>query len=128
MKSIKKIGVITLALATLIPNLTFAAKKDYGSAKNVILMIPDGMSIESVTTARWMSEDFELVFDFMVTGLVKTNNSNTPIADSAPAGTVMATGVKTQSPYIATRPEKGGMPGTEEFDQNKKNYPLATVL
>ncbi len=128
MKNIKRIGAIAMAMATLLPNFAFAAKKDYGSAKNVILMIPDGMNVESVTTARWMTDDFELAFDFMATGLVKTNNSNTPIADSAPAGTAMATGVKTQSPYIATRPEKGGMPGSEEFDENKKNYPLATVL
>ncbi|MDO5041105.1 MAG: alkaline phosphatase [Peptoniphilus sp.] len=128
MRNIKKIGAIALAVATLLPNFAFAAKKDYGTAKNVILMIPDGMNVESVTTARWLSNDFELAFDFMATGLVKTNNSNTPIADSAPAGTAMATGVKTQSPYIATRPEKGGMPGAEDFDENKKNYPLATVL
>lgn len=127
MKKFRKILIFALAIATILPGAVFA-EEDYGTAKNVILMIPDGMSVEAATTGRWLMDDYKLSFDFMATGLVRTNNSNTPIADSAPAGTAMSTGVKTESPYIATRPEEGGMPGAEDFDPNKKDFPLATVL
>lgn len=127
MKNLKKVLAFTLAIIMLVPGFAFA-ETNYGNAKNVIMMIPDGMSVEAATTGRWMKDDFKLSFDFMATGLVRTNNANTPIADSAPAATAMATGVKTESPYISTRPTKGGMPGAESFDEKRGDYPLATVL
>lgn len=118
-----------LLLALLIlPVNSFAAGNDYGQAKNVILMIPDGMSVEAVTMTRWMTEDGEFVFDSWATGLVKTHNANTPIADSAPAGTAMATGIKSQSPYVGTYPSKGGIFGAEGFEESKKMMPIATLL
>lgn len=117
------------ALAAVVLSLGLAFAQNYGKAKNVILMIPDGMSVESLTMARWMEDDFSFVLDQMATGLVRTNNSNTPIADSAPAATAMATGIKSQSPYIATYPGvQGNMPGALPFDPAKANMPLATVL
>lgn len=133
MKKTKAVIGLALSVAMISTSISpaFAEEKkvDYGSAKNIILMIPDGMNIESSTTARWMTEDFTLHMDDMATGLIRTNNSNTPIADSAPAGTAMSTGVKTQSPYIATYPgSEGKMPGAEKYDEKKKNMPLATVL
>lgn len=57
MKRLKKILAATLVVATLVPSFVFADKKDYGSAKNGIMMIPDGMSVETLTTARWMTKD-----------------------------------------------------------------------
>lgn len=123
----KKRMLVNLALALFSMTMLFA--KDYGKAKNVIVMIPDGMSIESLTMARWMEDDFSFTLDSMNTGLVRTNNSNTPIADSAPAATAMATGMKTQSPYIATYPNVAGtMPHALPFEKAKANMPLASVL
>lgn len=123
----KKRFSVSFLLIAFSVSMIFA--QNYGKAKNVIMMIPDGMSIESQTMARWMEDDYEFVMDGMVTGLVRTNNSNTPIADSAPAATAMATGVKTQSPYIATYSEvSGNMPGALPFDSAKANMPLATIL
>ena len=104
------------------------AVKDYGKAKNVIVMIPDGMSIEAATLARWVDEDHQLEMDELVTGLVRTNNANTPIADSAPAGTAMATGNKSQSPYVGVYPSQGGMPGAENFDENRSGSPIANHI
>lgn len=127
MKNFKKIMAIMLAIIVLVPGLVLAQPEDFGTAKNVIVMIPDGMNVESVTTTRWMTEGYEFTFDSMATGLVKTHNANTPIADSAPAGTSMATGYKTQSPYIGTYPSEGGMPGFE-FDPSKAMMPIANVL
>lgn len=48
MNKLKKALSISLALVTLAPSLVFAQEKDFGSAKNVIVMIPDGMSVEDV--------------------------------------------------------------------------------
>lgn len=127
MKNFKRVLAIMLAIIVLVPGFVLADSTDYGTAKNVIVMIPDGMNIESVTTARWMTEGYEFVFDSMATGLVKTHNANTPIADSAPAGTSMATGQKSQSPYIGTYPSEGGMPGAN-FDPEKAIMPIANVL
>jgi len=128
MKFIKKLFTTTLAIFTLLPSIAFAEKPDYGSAKNIIIMIPDGMNVESLTTARWMTDDYALTLDSMATGLVRTNNANTPIADSAPAGTSMATGIKTESPYIGTYPSSAGMPGAETFEEDRSNMPIANVL
>lgn len=128
MKGFKKFLATALAVATLAPSFVFAEAKDYGSAKNVIMMIPDGMSIEAYTTARWMTKDKTFVMDEMSTGMVRTNNANTPIADSAPAGTAMATGIKSESPFVGVYPSKAGMPGAEPFDENKSKMPLASVL
>lgn len=127
MKNLKKILCLSLALILLLPSLGLAASNDYGKAKNVILLMPDGMSIEAATSARWMTDSFSFSFDDMATGLVRTNNSNTPIADSAPAGTAMATGYKTESPFIGTYPTKASMPGAKDFDPAKSMMPLANV-
>lgn len=128
MKKFKKIITLALTITTLLPAVSFAKEDNYGKAKNVILMIPDGMSIESLTTARWMTDNYKFTMDDIVTGLVKTNNSNTPIADSAPAATAMATGLKTESPFVGMYPSKSGMPGAENFDESKSMMPIANVL
>ena len=128
MNKLKKALSISLALVTLAPSLVFAQEKDYGSAKNVIVMIPDGMSVEALTTARWMTKDKKFVMDDMATGLVRTNNANTPMADSAPAATAMATGIKSESPFVGCYPSKGGMPGFSNFDKERAKQPIANVL
>lgn len=124
----KKLVSILLASALIFPFGTFAAEKDYGKAKNVIVMIPDGMSIEASSMSRWMTDDFKLNLDELVTGLVRTNNANTPIADSAPAGTAMATGVKSQSPFVGCYPAEAGMPGAEPFEPERAKMPIANVM
>ena len=127
-KKFKKFISLSLAGLMLIPSIAFAKEKDYGSAKNIIMMIPDGTSVETVTAARWIDEDNHLTMDEMLTGLVKIHNSNTPIADSAPAGTAMSTGIKTETPYIASYPSKSGLPNSVELDKEKINMPIATIL
>lgn len=133
MNYFKNILATSLAALTLLPSATFAAPKNsnndtFGSAKNVIVMIPDGMSVEALTTARWMTDDYSFTFDSWATGLVRTNNASTPIADSAPAGTSMATGIKTESPFVGTYPTKATMPGAEPFDESMSKSPIANVL
>jgi len=79
-------------------------------AKNVILMIGDGMGISTITaariydgqnpgdgTARRSGEENSLSFERLPhTALVKTYNSNAQVPDSAGTASAMNTGVKTR--------------------------------
>lgn len=95
--------------------------------KNVIVLIADGMSIDGVTLTRWynaydqasgkIDTSKNLSIDQMASGLVRTywqaNGVVGAITDSAPAGTALATGVKTMDKFIGVSEEK---------------KPLATIL
>ena len=79
-------------------------------AKNVILLVGDGMGITTITAARIFDgqhpidgrapgpgEDNSLAWDRMTnTALVKTYNSNAQVADSAGTASAFNTGVKTR--------------------------------
>jgi len=70
------------------------------TVKNVIMLIPDGMSVGASTLARYMLDekgDIPLAIDEYVTAMVKTRWANGPITDSAPAGTALSTGNKSIS-------------------------------
>ena len=99
-------------------------------AKNVILMVGDGMGVSTLTAARIFDgqrpidgrtpgpgEENNLAWDKMAnTALVKTYNSNAQVADSAGTASAMNTGVKTrigvinfgadQGPEACKNPEK----------------------
>lgn len=84
--------------------------------KNVIFLIPDGMSVSATTLARWMQGGSPLHLDEMATGLSRTYWSKGIITDSAPGGTALSTGYKTDNKYIAVLPLEDGQ------------RPVATVL
>ncbi|MCX7748158.1 MAG: alkaline phosphatase [Clostridia bacterium] len=89
----------TLSVSFVLTQLVGAAPKN-PTVKNVIMMIPDGMSIGAKTLARYMLNergDVSLNMDEYLTAMVKTRWANGPITDSAPAGTAYATGNKTLS-------------------------------
>ncbi|WP_164156378.1 alkaline phosphatase [Sandarakinorhabdus rubra] len=99
-------------------------------AKNVILMVGDGMGIATITAARIFDgqrpidgrapgpgEDNSLAWDRMAnTALVKTYNTNAQVSDSAGTASALNTGVKTrigvinfgadQGPEACRTPEK----------------------
>ena len=80
-------------------NIVYANEK--GKAKNVIMMIADGMSTEGITLARQVKGG-SLAIDEISVGSVITSWANGPITDSAPGGTVYASGEKTNNKYIGT--------------------------
>ena len=98
--------------------------KQVKKAKNVIMMIPDGCSVESVTLARLYYDlkkdgiigNDSLTMDSMLTGLVKTYWQDGPITDSAPGGTAYSTGFKSEDKHIGVLSTKDG------------NIPKATLL
>lgn len=100
-----------------------------GFAKNVILMIPDGMSHSGVTLARWVYNNGDpLHMDEIASGLMMTHNADTAIADSAPAGTAMATGYKTQDKLIGVKPLAATLPGSTPVVVGEGMAPIANIL
>ena len=88
--------------------------------KNVIYLIADGMNDGILTAAKYYNDiqdgtlgNDKLAMDSIRSGFVKTSWANGPITDSAPAGTALSTGNKTN-------------PGVVGLDAEGK--PRATVL
>jgi alkaline phosphatase len=96
--------------------------------KNVILLIPDGMSTDALTLSRWYNGGNDLNLDSLASGLVRTYSSDAPIADSAPAGTAMATGYKSHTGFVGVLPDVNSMPGLEPLNPADKRKPVATIL
>lgn len=103
-------------------------KADEKRVKNVILLIPDGQTIAALTLARWYQGGQPLAVDEITTGLVRTYNADTPIADSAPAGTAMATGFKTNTKYIGVLPSVATLYNVESIKAGDEQKPIATIL
>jgi len=96
--------------------------------KNVILLIPDGMSAGALTLSRWYNDGEELNLDSLASGMVRTYSSDAAIADSAPAGTAMATGYKSHTGFVGVLPDENSMPGLEPLNPKDKRKPVATIL
>ena len=133
MRSKRILGcLLTLALIFSATGNVFAVGIDKVSvnkeAKNVILLIPDGMSVDGLTLARWYNGGTALNLDEMASGLVRTYSSDAPIADSAPAGTAMATGFKSHTGFVGVLPDENTMPGMAPLDPNDKRKPVANIL
>ncbi len=67
----------------------------FSQAKNIILMIGDGMGLGQVSAALYMNSNRLNLEHFPVIGLQKTYSGNNLITDSAAAATAIACGVKT---------------------------------
>lgn len=101
--------------------------------KNVILLIPDGTSLASVSLARWYQrylnpDQLHLNIDPYICGTVVTYSSNAPIGDSAPTTSCYMTGMPSISGFISTYPWSAGKSDLIPVDSTKAFSPLATVL
>lgn len=113
---ISKVGVLilgcTLIFGTINPLTT---KADEKKVKNVIYLIADGMSDGILTAAKYYKDiqdgtlgNDKLAMDSIRSGFVKTAWANGPITDSAPAGTALSSGYKTNPGVVGLNAE--GMP------------------
>jgi alkaline phosphatase len=99
--------------------------------KNIIVMIPDGTSVDVYSAARWfkfynnLGEGLHV--DPYITGTVTTFSSNAPIGDSAPTGSAYATGVLQQSGNVAIHPEVSEN-DLFQADPSRTWQPAATIL
>ncbi len=125
--------LMTLSLGLALMEAPGSALDDYlaprEDIRNIIILIPDGMSPGGITLARWYKSyradtdsydtSVTLALDEMASGVIRTYWQTASvlgaITDSAPAGTAFATGHKTNDKHIAVN-------GDEE------KYPLATIL
>jgi alkaline phosphatase len=96
-------------------------------AKNVIVLIADGCSNEQYTFARWFKGE-PLALDPIRVGAVKTHIADSVVADSAPAASAYATGVRTSDKFISVGPHADTMAGVPKPDAELQYRPLATVL
>jgi len=97
-----------------------------GFAQNVIMLIPDGMSVAGTTLAR-LYKGRPLALDEFACGLVSTWSSDGTIADSAPAGSAFATGWASQTGNVGSLGKLYLLPGVAvpEADESR---PVATIL
>jgi alkaline phosphatase len=74
-------------------------------AKNIILMIGDGMGTSQIYAALIMKKGNLHMEEFPITGFSKTTSADDLITDSAAGGTAMATGTKTNNGMVGVDPE-----------------------
>jgi len=101
--------------------------------KNVILMIPDGCSLATISTARWYQwmvdpEKEHLSIDPYISGTVRTTCSNSPIGDSAPTTSTFMTGYLGRAGWVSTYPTPDPEGDIYPVDGAKSYQPLMTLL
>jgi len=96
--------------------------------RNVILLVPDGLSVTDMTLARWYQEGRPLAMDGSVCGLIRTYCADSLITDSAAAGSAYATGFKVAKDSVSIRPRAATMPGIEPVSPENADRPLPTLL
>ena len=98
------------------------------SAKNVIVMVPDGCHTSIQTLARWFKGE-PLQLDSMTAGTVQTHMANSVITGSAAAATAFATGEKTTARFLGVAPRHEDLLTGYVPPADKEPYePMATVL
>ena len=88
-------------------------QEDKVLAKNIILMIGDGMGIGQITAGMYATGNTLNLESFPVVGLQKTHAYNDLITDSAASATAIACGVKTYNGAIGV---------------NKDTLPIKTII
>ena len=92
------------------------------TAKNIILLIGDGMGPNQVALAKFATGgvDHRLSFEnFPITGIVYNHSADSPYTDSAASATTWATGVKTKNRYLSVDAVKKFLPTIPELLSTK---------
>lgn len=129
MRFLKSLVYTAVSISLAFPQLSAAANTSEKpqTVKNVIVMIPDGMSVTGTTLARLYKGE-SLALDPLASGLMSTWNGDGTIADSAPAGSAISSGWKSQSGNIASTGKKYDLPGVKTPRQGEELRPVATLL
>lgn len=129
----KKTMSFLLLLAIMIVPAKGAETKEVKPVKNVILLIPDGTSLATVSIARWLQwynnpDKPTLYIDPYICGTVRTHSSNAPIGDSAPTTSCYMTGYPSKTGHVSTHPGSDGKNDIFPMDPTRTYQPLTTVL
>ena len=117
--------------------LIFPAKsteiEQVNPVKNLIVLIPDGTSLATVSISRWYQRFLDpaltkLAIDPYICGTVLTHSSNAPINDSAPATSTYMTGYPSLTGYVSTYPVSDKENDIVPTDPSRAYHPLATLL
>ncbi|QOR74474.1 alkaline phosphatase [Cruoricaptor ignavus] len=74
-------------------------------AKNVVLMIADGVALPQLYAAYTANRGSLNIFRMPYTGISKTNSANAFVTDSAPGSTAFSSGVKTNNNFVGVDPQ-----------------------
>jgi alkaline phosphatase len=129
----KKTMTFLLLLAMIVLPVNGADTKEVKPVKNIILLIPDGTSLATVSIARWLQwynhpELPKLNIDPYLCGTVRTHSSNAPIGDSAPTTSCYMTGYPSRTGYVSTYPVSDPKNDIYPTDTARAYQPLMTVL
>ena len=133
MKNMKRAITFLLLLALVIIPGRAAEVEHVKPVKNIILLIPDGTSLATVSIARWLQwysdpSKPNLNIDPYLCGTVRTHSSNAPIGDSAPTTSCYMTGQPSLTGYVSTYPVSDGDNDIYPTDPSRAYQPLTTVL
>lgn len=101
--------------------------------KNVIIMVPDGVSTGVLSASRWYKryvddKDFELNVNDHICGLMQTAISNSPIPCSSASMSTVMTGVSSKAGYVSVYPHLDPAQDIVELDGTKTYQPLMTAM
>ncbi|MDR1331577.1 MAG: alkaline phosphatase [Tannerella sp.] len=128
----KRILLLCLSVFVFIPAKSIDPSQ-VKPVKNLIVMIPDGTSLATVSIARWYQWYLDpgkpnLHIDPYICGTVRTFSSNAPIGDSAPTTSCYMTGYPSRAGYVSTYPPAAGDDDIIPLDPSKAYQPLTTLL
>ncbi len=95
-------------------------------AKNLILMIGDGMGLTQITAGIYDNNNFLNFEKFPVTGLMKTHSYDNLVTDSAAGGTAMACGVKTYNNGVGV--DKDGIPVKSILEEAEEKEMMTGIV
>jgi alkaline phosphatase len=102
------------------------SKSKTHKAKNIILLIGDGMGLGQVSAGMFANGNKTALEEFNIIGLHKPYASNKLITDSAAAATSFASGIKTYNGAIGVDENKNPV-GTILEEAEQKNYATGLV-
>ena len=128
----KQFVLLLLALLWVIP-VKSTDIEHVKPVKNLIVLIPDGTSLSTVSTSRWYQryvypDQTKLAIDPYICGTVLTHSSNAPINDSAPATSTYMTGYLSLTGFVSTYPVSDKENDIVPTDPARAYQPLVTLL
>lgn len=122
---------ITLTLFSIIWTVATILAQSIQPTKNLIVLIPDGTSVDVYSAARWFKkyrkEGNQLHIDPYICGTVNTFSSNAPIGDSAPTTSCYMTGITGQAGNISIYPVSDGINDLIALNPDSAYQPLTTI-
>jgi len=95
-------------------------------AKNIILMIGDGMGLTQISAGIYENDNFLNFEKFPFTGLMKTHSYDNLVTDSAAGGTAMACGVKTYNNGVGV--DKDGIPVKSILEEAEEKNMMTGIV